>query len=135
MAGLVGCETMWVENKDDEIDFVTQVKPILEHRCMECHSGVAPAGGLAFHNREVMLKTFRGGSKLIDPGYPDRSLLFLAVSRFGAHPTMMPGDGWRLTEGQRNTLREWIAQGAEWPKGASGRLERKETIIEMDEAP
>ena len=81
------------------------------------------------------MAAYRNGKRLIVPGNPGASLLYTAVALPGEHPKMMPHDGWKLTEAQINSLRVWIEKGAEWPDPPAGSLEKKETIVQMDEAP
>lgn len=133
---LVGCGLFdgWGK-REGEVDFETEVKPIFEHRCLHCHSRKDPKGGLSLQDRDVVMKTYRGGTKLIDPGFPKRSLIFASVAQPGAHPDMMPRDGWKLSDAQLVALGKWIAQGAEWPGGTGGELEVKEMIVEMDDYP
>ncbi len=133
---VAGCVGMGGGKRGGEaVDFGADVKPILEHRCLECHGRKAPAGGLSFQDREVVMATMRGGMKLIDAGDADESLLYVAVTRGGKHPGMMPGDGWKLTDAQLATLGRWIDQGAEWPEGKGGELKVGEWVVEMDDYP
>ncbi|MBL8850946.1 MAG: DUF1549 domain-containing protein, partial [Planctomycetaceae bacterium] len=91
---------------DDE--FRTHVAPVLERRCVRCHSGAKPKG-------DVDLSSAVGAAKsdgLIVPGRPDDSLLIEVIA--GDKP-QMPESGDPLSPDQIAALRNWIAAGANWP--------------------
>jgi len=86
------------------IDFVREVKPILELRCVRCH------------NSETAMKHLRLDRKdramlVIVPKKPEDSRLFLA-----AQSGYMPPGGPKLPASEMEILRKWIAEGARWPK-------------------
>lgn len=85
-------------------DFRRDISPILEKDCTSCHhSGTgAPHLDLTSHQRAL-------ADKLLVPGEPDRSPLYLSVAR-GAMP---PGK--KLSAAEIDTIRRWIAAGAPWP--------------------
>ena len=94
-----------------KVNFVRDVKPILELRCVRCHGS------------ELAMKNLRLSRKdramvVIVPGKPEESRLFLA-----AQSGFMPPGGPRLSADELETLRKWIAEGARWPKNVelSGR--------------
>lgn len=102
--------------------FLTQVKPVLQQHCLQCHNGSLPPPALNLTTKASAFKRSASGRDYIDPGDPDCSLLISAVQRGGTHPKMMPRTEVSLTEDQIGMLREWIEDGAYWPGGISGRL-------------
>ncbi|MFN7924890.1 MAG: PSD1 and planctomycete cytochrome C domain-containing protein [Bryobacteraceae bacterium] len=88
----------------------TRGPEILAKRCASCH-GAAKISGLDLRDRASAL---RGGSRgpAIVPGKPAESLLFAAIS--GAGKLEMPPGKEKLTAGEIEALRAWIASGAEW---------------------
>lgn len=102
--------------------FLTEVKPILQQNCLQCHNGIQPKPALNLTTRATALTRSASGRDYILPGDPDCSLLISAVQRGGTHPKMMPRREMSLTEDQIGVLREWIDDGAVWPAGEKGTL-------------
>jgi len=108
-AGLVGLPGL-----AQAVDFATEVHPILASRCDVCHSGAKPAGGLSLASRALALSGGASGPA-IEPGNGAESLLIQKVS--GKKGATMPAGGEPLSATQIATLRAWIDQGANWPRG------------------
>lgn len=102
--------------------FLTQVKPVLQQHCLRCHNGSMPPPALNLTSRDAAFTRSASGRDYILPEDPDCSLLISAVQRGGTHPQMMPRTDVSLTDDQIGMLREWIEDGAYWPKGEAGRL-------------
>ncbi|MCF7790173.1 MAG: hypothetical protein K9N47_28905, partial [Prosthecobacter sp.] len=81
-----------------------------------------PIPSLNLSSKTAAFARSASGRDYILPGAPDRSLLISAVQRGGTHPQMMPRTEVSLTDDQIGMLREWIEDGAYWPKGDSGTL-------------
>ncbi len=112
--------------------FITSVKPVLEHRCLHCHHEGQPNGGLNFQDRGAVLRGNAAGPFLVS-GKPEESRIWQAIDQPASHPHVMPGDGWGLTDGQRDAFERWIETGAHWPTDRSGRLKRKNYEVEIDD--
>ena len=85
--------------------FDAQVLPILQKRCVACHSGAGAQAGLDLSTREGALKGGRSGLA-IQPGAAEKSLLVeKIVSR--AMPPTEP----KLTDGEIAAIRQWIDKG------------------------
>jgi hypothetical protein len=103
-----------------KIDFVQQVKPLLERSCTACHSGATPRGLFPIDGRDALLKGGASGEAAIVPGHSETSPLIGYVS--GNVPDLeMPPKAQRkrfpgLRADEVALLRAWIDQGAEWPK-------------------
>lgn len=102
------------------VDFLSQVKPILENKCAACHSGKAVSGGFSLESRERAFASGPGGPRIL-PGRPGASLI-LAFASTHKNPAVMPVVGNRLTLAESRLLRRWIAEGAPWPAGAAGHV-------------
>ena len=94
-------------------DLTLKALALLKQRCVYCHSGTAPKGGLSLKSLESAKKGGESGPAIL-PGKPDGSLLLEHVS--GDKPEM-PKDGVPLTPQEVALLREWIKVGATWPEG------------------
>jgi hypothetical protein len=94
-----------------EVNFLTEVQPILNDRCMPCHSGDSPNGGLKTHTREDLLKGGNTGPAII-VGNGSESLLVQKIS--GQSGLRMPPSGPALTADEIAAIRIWIDQGAKW---------------------
>jgi uncharacterized membrane protein len=87
-----------------KVDFVRDVKPILEIRCVRCHGAETAQKNLRLHRKDRAML-------VIVPKKPEESRLFLA-----AQSGFMPPGGPKLSAAELETLRKWIAEGARWPK-------------------
>ncbi len=96
-----------------EVDFNTQVRPILNKKCMSCHGGVRQNGGLSFLFPEMALDTLDSGNFAIVPGSPKKSALIQRVNELDAE-LRMPPEGPGLSTDEIRVLSDWIEQGASW---------------------
>ena len=62
------------------VDFNRDVRPILNHNCVQCHGGVRRQGELSLLFREDALKPAKSGRVAIVPGNPGASELLLTYS-------------------------------------------------------
>ena len=95
-------------------DFAKDVQPIIERHCLKCHDASKRKGGLAL----VSAATLNDGSntgKVVVPGKANESKLIEAVTSNDAEKKMPP-EGAALSTAEIAVLREWIDQGATWPK-------------------
>lgn len=111
------------EGADDpsELLFARHVSALLQQKCFGCHGSDAKAleGGLDLTQLTGALKGGDSGEPAVVPGEPDRSPLFLAVTReHAAWSAMPPKDSERLSPDEQDWLRNWIAAGAAWPDAA-----------------
>ncbi|MEJ0103445.1 MAG: c-type cytochrome domain-containing protein [Bacteroidota bacterium] len=60
-------------NSGETIDFSTQVKPILNKKCISCHGGVKKQAGFSVLFREDMFAPTKSGKLAVVPGDPDAS--------------------------------------------------------------
>ena len=102
-----------VSGQHDEVAFNTDVRPILNGRCITCHGGVKQAGEFSVLFRSEALDTTESGRPAIIPGDPGDSEMMRRITHHDAEERM-PKDGPPLTDGEIETLAQWIDQGAEW---------------------
>jgi uncharacterized membrane protein len=89
--------------------FATQVLPVIETRCLRCHSGPKPKAGLYQTTVASLLKGGRTGPAIV-PGRPDESLMFQRITA-KSDDDVMPPDG-RLSADQIAAIERWIREGA-----------------------
>jgi len=99
----------------DPIDFVRDIKPILETTCLSCHGPEKPKGDLRLDTKAGALKGGEKGTALV-PGKPKDSSLYTSTILPPDHDDIMPPKGAPLTKSQTELLRQWIEQGANWPQ-------------------
>ncbi len=109
-----------------EVDFVTQVKPLLEEKCLSCHRPDSKKGKLDISTREAAMKGGSEGVSIV-PGAPDASLFLELVMLPEDDDDIMPptDKGGPLPDGEKEILRQWIAEGAKWPDGVTLALPTK----------
>jgi len=103
------------------VSFTTHVAPILEAKCLACHSGQTAIAGYSLENRHRAFEPGPAGPRII-PGQPDRSRLVSNISASHASLDVMPPVGDRLLKIEKKILQRWISQGADWPTGTAGTL-------------
>ena len=125
LAGLAfaGCATVGGGGSGQRVSFQSDIKPLLESRCMECHNStyVAQFGGVNMETRE---NAMRGGytGAIIVPGKPRESKLYQVLKKGIEMPNAMPPTPHKLTPEECDMVKNWIAQGAEWPAGETLRF-------------
>ena len=95
------------------VDYFKQVRPILEARCHDCHSGGKPKGGLRLDDLAGALAGGKADGPALVPGKPDESALLARVKSTGGEA--MPPKGEKLTADEIRVLDTWIKEGARWP--------------------
>ena len=108
-----------------DVDFVRDVRPILQQRCYSCHGADKQKSGLRL---DVRSEAYRGGDAYgpsVIAGSADDSPL-LQLVREDDPELRMPLDAAPRTEEEISVLTRWIEQGAVWPEDADlVRLEDK----------
>jgi YHS domain-containing protein/mono/diheme cytochrome c family protein len=97
----------------DEVDFLKDVWPIIEARCVECHGPDEQKGKLRLDTRAGMFGEDAEYPAVV-PGKPEDSELWLLVDLPADDPDLMPSEGERLSAAELDLLERWIAEGADW---------------------
>jgi mono/diheme cytochrome c family protein len=99
------------------VDFVRDIKPILQNSCVKCHGRGRAKGGFSLETRGALLEGGDSGPA-VTPGTSETSHLIALVA--GLDPdNVMPQKGSRLKPEQIGLLRAWIDQGAGWDASVS----------------
>ncbi len=88
-------------------DFAADIAPLLARRCLSCHAGDDPQGGLNLTRRTSALAGGDSGPGII-LGDPDGSPLWERIDA-GEMPPDQP-----LPAAERRLIRDWLTAGAAW---------------------
>lgn len=116
---------------DEAIDFSREIRPILAEHCLHCHGPDAKKRKADLRLDELASAIAqRGGLQAIAPGKPERSTLLERVQSDDPDVQMPPADAGqrRLTPGEIDLLRRWIAQGAKWSEHWSFVVPRRPSL-------
>lgn len=114
LAGAAALTACGERASETEVSFSTEVKPLLEEHCGNCH---APGGagaeksGLVLEGHDSLMKGTRYGP-IVEPGSAISSTLYLVVAGKTDPSIQMPHGEASLSEGQVTLIRQWIDQGA-----------------------
>ena len=111
-------------NAQTEVDFETQILPILQSRCFSCHSAPKsdtsgdpirkPKGGVHLDSVAGIEASLHG--EVIVAGLPEDSLLYQRITLPEGDTGIMPAsdEGEPLTKNETDLIRKWIEQGANY---------------------
>ncbi|MCB1231497.1 MAG: PSD1 domain-containing protein [Verrucomicrobiae bacterium] len=102
---------------EEKVDFVREVRPILEANCYQCHGEDKQKSGLRLDVKEAAFRGGSGHAPDIIPGKSAESPLIRFIRGDDGADLRMPKDAKPLTPGEIATLTRWIEQGAPWPDG------------------
>ena len=100
-----------------EVDFQREVRPILSATCFKCHGPdeATRKGGLRLDIREQALKPAKSGEIAIIPGDTSKSELVRRILTHDEDDLMPPPKAkMPLTDSQKDILKRWVAEGAEY---------------------
>ncbi len=109
-----------------KVDFEKQVLPIFKAKCYKCHEKEhtdatgklkKPKGGLVMDSAEALKKGGKeSGDKTLVAGKADESSLYKSVMLPVSDDLAMPpeGKGDPLTDAEKELLKNWINQGADF---------------------
>ena len=96
----------------DKLEYNRDIRPILAENCFACHGpdSAARKGDLRLDRREMAMQM-----TAIVPGKPEESALVSRIHSDNPDERMPPPESKKeLTAAQKETLRRWIAEGAEY---------------------
>ncbi len=103
----------WATELAKPVDFNTQVKPILNKRCITCHGGVKRESDFSLLFRKDALTKANSGKVAIIPGDASHSELISRINNPDPEERM-PYKKDPLTKEEIEILSKWIDQGAQW---------------------
>jgi mono/diheme cytochrome c family protein len=98
---------------DEPVDYVRQIKPVLQERCYACHGPLKQEAGLRLDTAALAIKGGESGAA-IAPQNAESSLLVAKVTA-ADDSERMPPEGERLSGAQIALVKAWITQGAKSP--------------------
>ncbi|AWO01141.1 hypothetical protein DLD77_05270 [Chitinophaga alhagiae] len=96
-----------------QVDYSSEVKPILNKHCISCHGGVKQSGGFSVLFREEALGNTKSGHPAIIPGDAGRSE-FIRRLHSKDPKERMPYKSAPLSKEEISILTRWVEQGAQW---------------------
>jgi hypothetical protein len=115
----LGLLSVAVDVRAQDVVYNRDVRAILAENCFSCHGfdQKTREAGLRLDTADGSTAVLESGSAGIVPGKPDDSELVQRILSTD-HSTLMPPpeSGKQLTPEQKNILKAWIAQGAEYQK-------------------
>lgn len=98
------------------VDFATQIMPIFEDSCIECHGASKKKGNLRLDSRVYAMDSRDADEQVIIPGDSFASELTFRISLPHDDEDLMPpeGKGDPLTPEQIALIETWIDEGAVW---------------------
>lgn len=106
----------------ENLSFRKEIKPILREKCVHCHNRKTLPKEVSFESASGAFVQTEAGQSIIVPGKPEESLLIVALESDQMHEKSMPMVGPRPTKEEIERLKQWIREGATWPKGLIGRI-------------
>ncbi|WP_246146389.1 DUF1553 domain-containing protein [Rubripirellula lacrimiformis] len=94
----------------DQVDFESQIAPILAEHCLGCHSPNIKKGELSLATADDIHDL-----QYVHPGKAGSSRLLEVISSVDGAEPEMPMDGEPLADDSIALIRRWIDQGALWP--------------------
>ena len=105
-----------VATTQKRIDFQRDIRPILSDNCFQCHGPDQSTrkANLRLDIQSEAMAGRRNGAPIV-PRNPDQSLLYKKITEENPARRMPPPSTHKtLTDAQKQSIRTWIQQGAEW---------------------
>jgi len=99
--------------QDEIVDYSTDVKPIINSKCITCHGGVKAKSKFSLLFREDAMGKTESGKPAIVPGHPERSEMIRRI-KHNDPEERMPYKHQPLSGKEIDILEAWIRQGAKW---------------------
>jgi hypothetical protein len=99
--------------RQPRVDYISQVKPLLNKNCITCHGGVKRKAGFSLLFRSEALAINESGKAAIIPGDPGNSEMIRRITHNDPEERM-PYKHPALSKDEISLLKRWIAEGAEW---------------------
>ena len=116
----------------EQIDYSTQIKPILNNKCITCHGGVKKNGGFSLLFKDEAFAVTKSGKPAIIPGDASGSEFIKRLKE--ENPELrMPYEKPQLSKKEIDLLTKWVDQGAKWGEHWAYSLPEKVTVPAITE--
>src|SRR6056300_1327533 len=113
------------------IDFNTQIKPIINEKCISCHGGVKKNAGFSFLFEKEALGATNEGSPAIIPGNSKKSRMIQRLHETDLE-LRMPYEKPALRKEEIELFTKWIDQGAKWGTQCTYVQPKKDELPHVD---
>ncbi|MBL8814611.1 MAG: PSD1 domain-containing protein [Planctomyces sp.] len=113
----------------EKVDYQTQIKPLLELKCLGCHGPETQESHLRVDRKWSLLKGGDSGEPaIVELKSAESHLIQLVLGKDSSGKAMPPEPEDRLSTEEVSLLIRWIDEGAEWP-GEFGQRENPDQTI------
>src|SRR5262245_5838499 len=98
------------------VSFATDIQPIMERTCWNCHGASMQSSKLDLRTRESALRGGAHGAAFV-PGNAEGSRLYRLVA--GLDDIRMALEGTKLTDAEIAAVKTWIKQGGQYPAASA----------------
>ena len=114
-AGLSGCDDLTGVAELPQVDFITEIQPIFDNNCIQCHGGPNPIAFMDLtqgYTELVDVPSFQiPGFDRIEPGEPSLSYIYFKINCGNQlSGDRMPREAPPLSLTDQALLRDWISQ-------------------------
>lgn len=99
------------------VDFVTDIQPILEARCVKCHGEKKQKGEYRLSNAKDIVVAGESEEHPLVAGKAAKSYIVKLINMSEDDDDVMPPKGGTLTKDQIAKIKSWIDAGAKFPAG------------------
>lgn len=115
LVAFFGLATAGTGSPSETVRFNRDVRPILSQNCFSCHGPAKQMGGLRLDSIDAATRTLKSKTIAIVPGKPEASELVKRIQAADPDEAMPPASSHKtLTADQKETLRRWVIQGADY---------------------
>ena len=129
---VIATTTFSCNTSSEQIDYSTQIKPILNNKCITCHGGVKKNGGFSLLFKDEAFAVTKSGKPAIIPGDASGSEFIKRLKE--ENPELrMPYEKPQLSKKEIDLLTKWVDQGAKWGEHWAYSLPEKVTVPAITE--
>lgn len=107
----------WAAPGEAAVSFNKDIRPLMSDTCFACHGPDKSTrmAGLRLDLRDEALKPTKSGAVPVVPGDPEKSAIVQRIFAANEARLMPPKYSHKeLSEAQKNTIRQWVAEGAKY---------------------